>query len=145
MMKKTIIVLLLGFTFCGLCFSQADNTVNVIVEVTNIVVNGGKVYLAIFAKSESFMKEEPDGALELQSDNVLTIKEISLPRGEYVVFAFQDANKNKKLDYGLFGIPKEKFGISNYFGKGIPSRNFDKQKILIDEKTEKIIIGLYKF
>jgi uncharacterized protein (DUF2141 family) len=108
-------------------------------------VNGGKVYLAIFSTSESFKKEEPEIAFELQSDKTVIIKEVSLPRGEYVVSAFQDANNNLKLDYGLFGIPKEIVGISNYFGKGLPSKNFDKQKILIDNTVEKIVIGLYKF
>jgi uncharacterized protein (DUF2141 family) len=144
-MKKAIIVLFLSFIFCGLCFSQANNTVNVTVEITNVVINGGKIYLAIFSKSESFMKEEPEIAFELQAEKTSISKEISLARGEYVVSAFQDANNNKKLDYGLFGIPKEIVGISNYFGKGFPTKSFDKQKILIDDKTGTIIIGLYKF
>ncbi|MDR2941239.1 MAG: DUF2141 domain-containing protein [Treponema sp.] len=144
-MKKPVIFFLLSFAFCGLCFSQAGNTVNVTVEVNNIVVNGGKVYLVIFLTDESFKKEEPEIAFELQDDKVSISKEISLARREYVVFAFQDANNNRKLDYGFLGIPKEIVGISNYFGKGFPTKSYDKQKILIDEKTGKITIGLYKF
>jgi uncharacterized protein (DUF2141 family) len=144
-MKKTIIIIFISFVFCGLCFSQERNTVNVTVEITNVVVNGGKVYLVFFSNSESFNKEEPEIAFELQADRVVLIKEVSLPRGEYVVSAFQDANNNLKLDFGLFGIPKELVGISNYFGKGLPSKNFDRQKILVDNTTGKIIIGLYKF
>jgi len=144
-MKKAIFIFLLSFAVCGLCFSQAGNSVNITVEVTNIVINGGKVYLAAFFSGESFRKEEPDMAVELQDDKTSIIKEVSLPRGEFVIFAFQDANNNKKLDNGLLGIPKEKIGISNYFGKGYPSRNFDKQKILINERTGKIVLGLYHF
>ncbi|MDR0301641.1 MAG: DUF2141 domain-containing protein [Treponema sp.] len=142
-MKRTIIFLFLSFVFCGLCFSQ--ETVNVTVEVTNVAVNGGKVYLAIFSNNASFQKEDPEIAFELQSDKAAISREVSLLPGEYVVSAFQDANNNVKLDYGLFGIPKELVGISNYSGKGFPSKSFDKQKILIDSKVEKIIIGLYKF
>jgi uncharacterized protein (DUF2141 family) len=144
-MKKAIIFLFLSFAFYGLCFSQAVNTVSVTVEITNVVVNGGKVYLAIFSTSQSFIKEEPEIAFELQADKTSIAKEVSLARGEYVVSAFQDANNNKKMDYNLIGIPKEIVGISNYFGNGFPTKSFDKQKILIDEKTGKIIIGLYKF
>ena len=144
-MKKAIIFLVLTFVFCGLCFSQAGNTVNITVEITNVVVNGGKIYLAIFATSESFKKEVPEIAFELEADKTSLIQEVTLARGEYVVSALQDANGNKVLDYGLFGVPKELVGISNYFGKGFPSKNFDKQKILIDEKTGKVTIGLYKF
>ncbi len=144
-MKKTFFFLFLVFSFYGVCFSQTDNSVNVIVEINNIVANGGKVYLVVFFNSESFKNEKPDLAVEIPSDKPSAIKEGSLPRGECVLFVFQDANNNIKLDCGLFGIPKEKFGISNYFGKGIPTRNFDKQKIKIDEKTGRIVLGLYKF
>jgi uncharacterized protein (DUF2141 family) len=144
-MKKAIVFLFIIFSFYGVCFSQTDNAVNVIVEINNIVANGGKVYLVVFFTEESFKKEKPDLAVEIPSDKSSAIKEGSLPRGECVLFVFQDANNNVKLDCGLFGIPKEKFGISNYFGKGIPSRNFDKQKIMINEKTGRIVLGLYKF
>jgi len=144
-MKRTIIFLVLVLAFCGLCFSQAGNTVTVTVEITNVVVNGGNVLLALFATNDSFKKEVPEIAFELQADKTSVTQEITLARGEYVVSAIQDANGNKALDYGLFGIPKELVGISNYSGKGFPSKNFDKQKILIDEKTGKVVIGLYKF
>jgi uncharacterized protein (DUF2141 family) len=144
-MKKAIIFFILILSFCGFCFSQTDNTVNVTVEINNIVVNGGKVYLVVFFTAESFKKETPDLAVEVKYDKSSAIKEGPLPRGECVLFVFQDANNNVKLDCGLFGIPKEKFGISNYFGKGIPSRHFDKQKIMIDDNTGKIVLGLYKF
>ena len=143
-MKKEFFFLFLIFTFCGFCFAQTVNNVNVTVEINHIVPNGGKVYLVVFFNSESFKKEIPDLAVEIPSDKPSAIKEGALPRGECVLFVFQDANNNIKLDTGLFGIPKEKFGISNYFGKGIPTRHFDKQKIMIDENTGKIILGLYK-
>jgi len=143
-MKKLTIFILLIFSFCGLCFSQTDKTVNVTVEINHIVPNGGKVYLVVFFTAENFKKEKQDLAVEIPSDKPSVIKEWPLPRGECVLFVFQDANNNVKLDCGLFGIPKEKFGISNYFGNGFPTRDFDKQKIMIDEKTGKIVLGLYK-
>ena len=35
-------------------------------------------------------------------------------------------------------------GMSNYFGKGFPSDNFNKQKVSINNTTGTITIGLYK-
>jgi len=144
-MKKAVVFLVLTFAFCGLCFSQAGNTVKVTVEITNVVVNGGKVILAIFATSESFKEEKPEITFELQDDKTSLFKEVSLARGEYVVTALQDANNNKLCDYDHLGLPKELVGISNYSGHGFPTKSFDHQKILIDEKTGTVIIGLYKF
>jgi uncharacterized protein (DUF2141 family) len=48
-------------------------------------------------------------------------QEVSLPHGEYVLTAYQDANNNGILDLGLFKFPKEMVAISNYFGRGFPT------------------------
>jgi len=144
-MKKIIVLLFLFCVFSGYCFSQTVNNVTVMVEITNVVINGGKVYLTIFSTAESFRTETPDFLFTLGDNNTVLSQEVSLPAGEYVITACQDANGNGKMDYGLFGVPKELVGVSNYFGKGYPSKSFDKQKVLINNMTGKIVIGLYKF
>jgi hypothetical protein len=35
--------------------------------------------------------------------------------------------------------------MSNYSGSGYPSKNFDRQKIMVNNSTGRITIGLYKF
>ncbi|MDR1803099.1 MAG: DUF2141 domain-containing protein [Treponema sp.] len=142
-MRKLICFLLLGFAFSYYCTAQAVN--NITIEINNVVINGGTVYIGIFSTAESFSREEPDFLFELEAINTTMVQKLSLPGGEYVISAIQDANNNKRMDFGLFGIPRELFGISNYNGRGFPSRNFDRQKILIDRTTEKIIINLYGF
>jgi len=141
-MRKLICFLVLGYAFSCYCAAQA--TVNTTIEINNIVINGGTVYVGIFSTAGSFDREEPDFFFELEAVNATMVRTLSLPYGEYVVSAFQDANNNKRMDYGLFGIPRELFGISNYNGRGFPSKNFDRQKILIDKATEKIILNLYR-
>ena len=145
-MKKVLICVcfICLFSVCG--FTQTVNSECVItVEISNVVINGGKVYMAVFSNAEEFRKEEPGIAFELQDNRAVVSVEFSLPPGEYVISAFQDANNNKKMDYGLFGIPKELVGISNYNGKGFPTKSFDRQKVPVNNATGKITIGLYKF
>ena len=144
-MKKAAIFLLLGFVLTAHCFSQAPGSVTISVEITNVQVNGGVVYLAVFSNAESFRREVPELAFELQSNSTTLHQNVSLPAGEYVVSAFQDANGNQKLDNNLFGVPRELVGVSNYDGKGFPSRNFDRQKIMINNETGVVVIGLYRF
>ena len=122
-MKKCIIFLLFGLIFSNYCFARAEN---ITIEINNIVVNGGIVYIGIFSNAESFRKEEPDFLFELEATNKNITQELLLSNGEYVITAFQDANNNKKLDFGLFGNPKELVGISNFNGRGFPSRNFER-------------------
>jgi uncharacterized protein (DUF2141 family) len=143
-MKKITGFLFLSLSLSVYCFSQAANNRLITVEITNVVINGGTVYLAIFSNAESFKNENPEISFELEANNTILQKEVSLPNGNYVISAYQDTNNNKRLDYGLFGIPKESIAISNYFGKGFPSNNFDKQKVLINNTTGKVTIGLYR-
>ena len=143
-MKLKIIISALIFTVFCTVNSFAQNT-QVVIEITNVVINNGKVFLAIFSNANEFRNEEPPYVYELESTSTTLSQEITLPVGEYVISAFQDTNNNQRLDFGLFGIPRELVGISNYFGRGFPSRNFDRQKILINTSTEKIVIGLYRF
>jgi len=144
-MKKTVIL----FLFCLLIgrniYSQTANNVTVTVEITNVTVNGGIVYLVFFSNAESFRNEQPEFAFGLQANNTRLSQEVSLPAGEYVVTAFQDANGNQRLDSNFLGIPRELIGISNYNGRGLPTRNFDRQKIMINNTTRTITINLYRF
>ena len=144
-MKKIAIFLLLGLLLTTSVFSQTANDVTITVEITNVEINGGKVYLAIFSNAESFRRENPGIAFELEADSTTLTKEVSLRAGDYVVSAFQDANGNQKLDSNLLGVPRELVGISNYFGTGLPTRNFDRQKITINNTTGIVSIGLYRF
>jgi uncharacterized protein (DUF2141 family) len=144
-MKKYIIAILLFHILLGYCYSQTANNVNVTIEITNVTINNGKVYLAIFSTAESFRREEPFLAYVLESNSTVVSQEVSLPAGEYVVSGFQDTNNNQKLDYKLFGIPREPVAISNYNGQGFPSRDFNRQKITINGSTQRISIGLYRF
>jgi len=143
-MKKFICYFILSCIFSFNSFAQTVND-NVTVEINNIVINGGTVYLAIFSTAQSFRREEPDYLFVLEAVNTTIAQRLTLPNGEYVITAFQDANNNKTLDFGLFGIPRELVGISNFNGRGFPTRDFNRQKILIDRTTDRIVITLYRF
>lgn len=43
----------------------------------------------------------------------VTVDITDLSAGQYSVRVFHDENDNKKLDTGMFGIPKEDWGMSN--------------------------------
>lgn len=63
---------------------------------------------------------------------------MQIPAGEYAIQVYQDTNNNRRLDFGLFGIPREPVGISNWNGRGIPG-NFDRHKVSINSGTRIVI------
>jgi uncharacterized protein (DUF2141 family) len=139
--KSILVIIFLVFSTVNLY----PENVRVVIDIANVVVNDGKVYLAIFSNAEEFRREEPPFVFELESISTVLSQEVLLPPGEYVISAFQDRNGNGQLDFNFLGVPRELVGISNYHGRGFPSRNFDRQKIPINSTTGRVTIGLYRF
>ncbi|MCL2243634.1 MAG: DUF2141 domain-containing protein [Treponema sp.] len=142
-MKRAFVFFLLSVIITFNCFSQS--TKDVIIEFTNVVPRGGPVYLTIFSNAEEFRKEEPKYMYDLGDSGAVVSRVVTLPLGDYVISGFQDANNNKDMDYNLLGIPRESVAISNYNGRGIPTKNFDRQKVTVTAATDKISVGLFKF
>lgn len=124
-------ILLLFFLFVLNIFSQ---NLKVNLEISNVKINRGKVFIAVYNKAESYRKQNPDIPIILDSKTNPLVVEIEIPQGDYVFSVFQDVNNNNKLDTNLVGMPREPVGISNFDGKGIPG-TFNKLKMRIDKNT----------
>ena len=141
-MKKGLIFLCFVFAFSVCAFSQ--NTRTFTIEITNVVVNNGNIIIAVFGSAEEFRNETPTQAFSLPSTATAVRQEVTLPYGEYLITSFQDANGNNDMDFNFLGIPKEILGMTNWNGRGFPSRNFDRHKVPVNASTTVISIGLFK-
>jgi len=139
--------------FLTLCFSLIliapayveAQTSRVTVEVTNVIINNGNVIIAIFANAEEFRSEIPSSYAVIPSTAVVLRHELNLPYGEYAIIIFQDTNNNYRLDFNFLGIPKELLGLSNYNGRGIPVRDFNRLRIGFNAPASRVTIGLHRF
>jgi uncharacterized protein (DUF2141 family) len=122
-----------------LSFAQA--TVNLKIE--HAEMNGGKIYVSVFNSESNYRDREVYLSFTLEANNETATKDLSLPNGQYVFSVFQDGNGNGKLDTNLIGIPREKFGFSNYDGKSAPG-SFDRHKVVITESSKDVNVTLYK-
>jgi uncharacterized protein (DUF2141 family) len=119
-------------------FSQNISTT---IEINGVIVNGGRVAVAVFSNENQFKKKEPYISFWLESINDEIRYDIDLPEGEYVVTVYQDENNNGKLD-SFFFRPREPVGMTNYTG-GIPG-NFQKLKTTVNESSKRINIDLIR-
>ncbi|MFW2852626.1 DUF2141 domain-containing protein [Sphingomonas sp. TX0543] len=83
------------------------------VDIGNVRVARGIVHVDVCPEA-TFLKEDcpwsGDAAARLGETRV-SVR--NLPAGRYAVQVFLDENGNRKVDRGLFGIPKEGIGFSN--------------------------------
>jgi len=137
-MKKLIIILLVW-----LCAEIASAQNSLTFEITGVKKNGGKLYISLFNSGQSFDERKIYYSTSTNATAETVCMPIALPAGEYVISMYQDWNGNAKLDSNFLGIPREPFGFSNYGGKSAPG-NFDKLKVMVNDKTKKITVHLYK-
>lgn len=101
-MKKVFLFLF----FTNIVFAQKFSLK---VNVTGFENNKGKLYFQILNSKEKTIKQSAESIENKQ----VTIEIKDLAAGRYTVKVFQDENNNGKLDTGMFGIPKEPWGLSN--------------------------------
>ena len=137
-MKKTIVFLAV-FLSSGIAFAQNSLTL----EIAGVKKQGGKLYISFFNSEESFDKRKTYYSMVTDATAETLRIPVSLPTGGYVISMYQDSNGNGRLDSNFLGIPREPFGFSNYNGKSAPG-SFDKLKVMVNDKTKKVTVHLYK-
>jgi len=122
--------------------SFADNIYTTI-EINGVIVNGGLVYVAVYSNEDSYKNETAFARFVLQPDNTALTYFLDLPEGEYAVSVFQDSNNDGKLNSGLFGIPTEPVGKTNYNLRGAPG-GFNKLKASVNKNSTRLVVNMGK-
>ena len=115
-----------------------ENNVKVIIE--GVRSDKGKIVLAVFKDQEGFKMKKPIKRIELKKSDLKENEVVlNLNPGTYGISVLDDENINNKMDYNFMGIPKEGFGFSNYYHKGLSKPHFDKFKFEIKNRDLKLI------
>ena len=96
-----------------LAYAQDVKLQDIVVNVSNLNSNQGKVFVAIFDSESSFLKK---GIKSLQSevnDNACSVIFKDIPESVYAISMYHDENDNDVMDKNFMGIPKEDYGCSN--------------------------------
>lgn len=132
-----------GATVLRLCLALAFTpamAADLSVEIAGHQAGAGKIRVALFSDSETFLKK-PYRGLEIDpAAGPVTAVFRDLPPGTYALTAFQDENGNDKLDRGRFNIPTERYGFSrDARGEGGPPDFRDAQVELRDPAGKTLI------
>ena len=130
-MKTLLLSIALTFS---VTFSNAQNKGQTItVAVNNVTNNNGKVIFSLHTK-DTFMKAESiQSAESIIEDGKVKITFNDVQPGIYAIMVLHDENDNKRMDFELNGMPKEKYGMSNNPVSFGPPQ-FTDAKFEVDEK-----------
>lgn len=123
-------------------FPLAINAAQITVKVKNVKKNPGNIRIGLF--SETKQKDFPNGKPFIEKTVPANASELnvvfdSVAAGVYAIGAYNDENKNAKLDKTL-GIPTEAYGNSGKFTKLEPKFTSSKFEISDDDKTIELIL-----
>jgi uncharacterized protein (DUF2141 family) len=113
------------------------------IEINGVIVQGGLVYVAVYSNENDYKNETAYAKFILQPDNTTLTCFLDLPEGEYVVSVYQDKNGDEKLNSGLFGMPSEPVGKTNYNLRGAPG-GFNKLKAPVNNSSTRLIVSMGK-
>ena len=110
-------------------------TYNVSIEITNVRNKEGTIQLEVFRSQKEFEEEVAYKTYLISkkdiSGNTLNCLIKDLEADTYGFALLDDENNNKKMDYG-WGIPKEGFGLSDYYHSGWSKPVFKDFKFFLD-------------
>jgi uncharacterized protein (DUF2141 family) len=109
------------------------------VEIHALRPNGGPVVVALYRDPQDFPIPEKRLAVQTSAGESNTARVVfhDIAAGRYAVVAFQDLNRNGKLDKNLFGVPTEPYGFSqDARGRmGPPSFEAAAFEVTLDSET----------
>ncbi len=110
-MKTLLLSIALIFS---VTFSYAqDKGQTITVEVNNVTNSNGKVIFSLHTE-DTFMKAESiQSAESIIEDGKVKVSFKNVQSGTYAIMVLHDENDNKRMDFELNGMPKEKYGMSN--------------------------------
>ena len=139
-MKSTLSLIYFLFGV-GCCIGQTLN-----IQVSGIRNSSGNIRLAFYSNSQSFDDEKPLFIRTVPKKDIaknnMKISYSDLKPGVYGIAVLDDENVNEKMDYGWV-LPKEGFGFSDYYHKGMTRPKFDSFDFVLtnnDLKTVEIKI-----
>jgi uncharacterized protein (DUF2141 family) len=114
------------------------------VEVTDLTHSTGRVRVAVWASAATFLKDPLRQAeLEIPANaKSVRVRFSDVPAGPLAASAYQDLNRNQKLDTGFAGIPKEPYGFSNGARGRFGPASFDDAAVKFTAPLTKLEIKL---
>lgn len=130
-MSKLFIGILLSVVSLG--FAQNSNLT---VNVSSLKNNTGVLTAELYNTKENFLKKAYKVSSTEIKSNSASVTFTGIPKGEYTVLVYHDANKNGKLDKYLIGMPKEAVACSNNAKGFMGPPKYDDAKFIINSDSK---------
>ncbi len=121
--------------------AQSSGPGTIILKVTGLRSEKGRVTIAVFNSSGTWLGEHPVYSSTIKVDGQsVTWRLNDVPYGDYGIAVFHDENKNGKMDKNLLGMPLEPYGFSNNLRVTFRAPKWEKGKFAVRNPATEISI-----
>ena len=138
----SILLLFLDLFLLDVPRPAAPPKTNVKVNIRNVRVQTGAVYVAIYRPDNNFPSGKPLDGKQIVAGAKSVQTTFSVEPGDYAIAVYHDENSNGKMDKRMFGIPKEPYGFSNNFRPVMSAPKFNECKFSVGNSEKAIRINL---
>lgn len=121
---RSVLPVLLIYSQYPCSFGESGKA-DIAVVVTGVTDTRGKIMLALVSTKEQYRSGKNIFMTAVLDPEIGSTRHVfeNVPPGTYSIKTYHDVNSNGRLDKGIFGIPKEKFGFSNdpVIRRGMPA------------------------
>ncbi len=113
------------------------------ITFTNLKDTQSTIRVGVYRPQDNFPKSDiayKGYEINPKGKNTVELSISDLEYGEYAIAVYQDKNGDKKLNTGMFGIPKEPYAFSNNFKPTFSAPKYSDCKF--DYKAEKNEISI---
>lgn len=116
---------------CALSWSA-----EVALTVEGVVPGDGPVVVQLFDQAQNFPAGQARAVQTLApSQAQLQLRFADLPPGRYALLAFQDRNRNQRLDISMMGMPTELYGFTRDARNHAGPPRFDQAALVLEQAT----------
>jgi len=120
-------------------FAHYPGTIDIAVK--GIPEKRGKLYVELYDRAGYFRYERVlNERIVPVTGAAMKVRLEHVPQGRYVVAVSQDANENRALDTGLFGVPTEAYGFSRDARGTFGPPDFEEAAFDFDGKTASLAV-----
>ena len=134
--------------FAVLLTASILNAQTLSIEITNIRSKKGNILVGVFKNNEDFKKEKTIFDKSFSKCNItsgtMTIK-LNLKPGTYGISILDDKNNDGEMEYNFFGLPREGYGFSNFFHRGMNRPVFDDFDFTVGKKDLAVYVKMRYF
>jgi uncharacterized protein (DUF2141 family) len=136
-LAPVLLTLLFSLSLASFGAAAADLTV----EVEGAESGRGHMAVAVFDSAADFPDKFAHGQrLKIASGGTAVAVFKDLRPGRYAVSVYHDENDNEKLDRGLFGVPKERYGFSEDARGAVGPPQFREAAFQLPEQGARITV-----